>query len=88
MLNDTPFSEEVKRPLHWAHDNDRYVISLCHGLGEACWRRGIGETKRISSIVVMKCVFPDSLDTGANIDIGCHPRPMPWLVGERLRERA
>ncbi|MNL61341.1 Molecular chaperone Hsp31 and glyoxalase 3 [compost metagenome] len=32
------------------------------------------------------CVFPDSLDTGANIDIGYIPGPMPWLVGERLRE--
>ncbi len=31
VLNDIPFSEEVKKTLHWAHDNDRYVISLCHG---------------------------------------------------------
>ncbi len=34
----------------------------------------------------MRCVFPDSLDTGANIDIG-YPRPDARLVGERLRER-
>ena len=31
------------------------------------------------------CVFPDSLDTGANVEIGYIPGPMPWLVGERLR---
>jgi molecular chaperone Hsp31 and glyoxalase 3 len=32
------------------------------------------------------CVFPDSLDTGANIDIGYIPGPMPWLVGQKLKE--
>lgn len=31
-------------------------------------------------------VFPDSLDTGANIDIGYIPGKMPWLVGEELRK--
>jgi molecular chaperone Hsp31 and glyoxalase 3 len=31
------------------------------------------------------CVFPDSLDTGANIEIGCISGSMPWLVGEKLR---
>ena len=27
-----------------------------------------------------------NLDTGANVDIGYLPGPMPWLVGEKLRE--
>ena len=31
-------------------------------------------------------VFPDSLDTGANIDIGYIPGKMPWLVGEELKK--
>jgi len=31
-------------------------------------------------------VFPDSLDTGANIDIGYIPGKMSWLVGEELRK--
>lgn len=30
------------------------------------------------------CVFPDALDTGANIAIGYMPGQLPWLVGERL----
>ncbi|KAG7146454.1 Protein/nucleic acid deglycase HchA like protein [Verticillium longisporum] len=30
-------------------------------------------------------VFPDSLDEGANIDIGYIPGKMEWLVGDRLR---
>ncbi len=30
--------------------------------------------------------FPDSLDKGANIDIGYIPGKMPWLVGEHVRK--
>ncbi|AWE92873.1 hypothetical protein CSC28_4334 [Pseudomonas paraeruginosa] len=26
------------------------------------------------------CVFPDALDTGANLEIGYMPGPLPWLV--------
>ncbi|MEX7507475.1 protein deglycase HchA, partial [Acinetobacter baumannii] len=32
------------------------------------------------------CVFPDSLDKGANIDIGYMPGALPWLVGENLEK--
>ena len=31
-------------------------------------------------------VFPDSLDSGANIEIGYIPGKMSWLVGEELRK--
>ncbi|BEM58770.1 protein deglycase HchA [Serratia marcescens] len=86
VLNDIPFSEEVKKTLHWAHDNDRYVISLCHGPA-GLLAAGIGESKDDFLYRGYEmCVFPDALDTGANIDIGYIPGPMPWLVGERLRE--
>ncbi|HFL6964452.1 TPA: protein deglycase HchA, partial [Pseudomonas aeruginosa] len=32
------------------------------------------------------CVFPDALDTGANLEIGYMPGPLPWLVGENLQK--
>jgi molecular chaperone Hsp31 and glyoxalase 3 len=86
VLNDIPFSEDVKKALFWAHDNDRYVISLCHGPA-GLLAAGLGEdTENFLYRGYEICVFPDSLDTGANIDIGYIPGPMPWLVGERLRE--
>lgn len=86
VLNDIPFSEDVKKALFWAHDNDRYVISLCHGPA-GLLAAGLGEDKENFLYRGYEiCVFPDSLDTGANIDIGYIPGPMPWLVGERLRE--
>lgn len=85
VLNDIPFSEDVKKALFWAQDNDRYVISLCHGPA-ALLAAGIDED---SGDFLFRgyeiCVFPDSLDTGANVEIGYIPGPMPWLVGERLR---
>ena len=85
VLNDIPFSEEVKKTLHWAHDNDRYVISLCHGPA-GLLAAGIGERKDDFYRGYEMCVFPDSLDTGANIDIGYIPGPMP--AGGRTSARA
>ncbi|TBM28338.1 glyoxalase III HchA [Hafnia paralvei] len=85
VLNDIPFSKDVKTVLFWAHDNERYVISLCHGPA-GLLSAGIDEGKDDFLYRGYEmCVFPDSLDTGANIDIGYIPGPMPWLVGERLR---
>ncbi|ACB96113.1 glyoxalase III HchA [Beijerinckia indica] len=86
VLNDVPFSEDVKKALFWAQNNDRYVISLCHGPA-GLLAAGIGENKEAFLFRGYEmCVFPDSLDTGANVEIGYIPGPMPWLVGERLRE--
>jgi molecular chaperone Hsp31 and glyoxalase 3 len=80
-----PHSEEVKAVLLWAMKSDRHVITLCHG--PACLlAAAVGEPKENYIYKGYKlCVFPDSLDTGANIDIGYIPGPMPWLVGEKLR---
>lgn len=80
-----PHSEEVKAVLQWAMKSDKHVITLCHG--PACLlAASVGEPKEKYIYSGYKvCVFPDSLDTGANIDIGYIPGPMPWLVGEKLR---
>ncbi len=86
VLNDVPFSPDVKKALYWAQSNDRYVISLCHGPA-GLLAAAIGEAKEDFLFRDYEmCVFPDTLDTGANLDIGYIPGPMPWLVGERLRE--
>lgn len=85
VLNDIPESEDVKKALFFARDHDRYVISLCHGPA-GLLAAAIGEKQDDYMFRGYEiCVFPDSLDTGANIEIGYIPGPMPWLVGERLR---
>lgn len=87
VLNGVPFSETVGSILRWADANQRYYISLCHGpasmlaanVGKPEGSKFIYEGYKIN-------VFPDSLDTGANIDIGYIPGKMSWLVGEELRK--
>ena len=86
-MNDIPTSATVGKILRWAHANQRYLITLCHGpacmlaanLGKPAGEKYIYEGYQID-------VFPDSLDAGANIDIGYIPGKMPWLVGEELKK--
>lgn len=86
-LNDVPFSELVGGILRWADSNDRYYISLCHGPASML-AANVGKPEGSKFIYdgYKVAVFPDSLDTGANIDIGYIPGKMPWLVGEELRK--
>jgi D-lactate dehydratase / protein deglycase len=87
VLNDVPFSEIVGNILRWADSNDRYYISLCHGPASML-AAAVGQPEGKDFIYkgYEVAVFPDSLDTGANIDIGYIPGKMPWLVGEELRK--
>ncbi|KAJ0335328.1 hypothetical protein COL154_004029 [Colletotrichum chrysophilum] len=87
VLNGVPDSATVGNILRWAHQNERYYITLCHGpasmlaadVGKPAGSKFIYDGYQI-------VVFPDSLDSGANIDIGYIPGKMEWLVGDRLRK--
>jgi molecular chaperone Hsp31 and glyoxalase 3 len=81
-----PESREVGNVLRWFTANDRFVITLCHGpaclLAAAIGEENVDYTYKGYEI----CVFPDSLDEGANIAIGYMPGRLPWLVGAKLKE--
>lgn len=87
VLNDVPFSSLVGDVLRWAHSNDRYQITLCHGpasllaadVGKPAGSKFIYEGYEL-------VVFPDSLDSGMNIEIGYIPGKMEWLVAEQLEK--
>jgi molecular chaperone Hsp31 and glyoxalase 3 len=87
-LNGLPFSATVGSILRWADAEKRYFITLCHGPASML-AAGVGKPE--GSDFIYKgykiCVFPDSLDTGANIDIGYIPGKMQWLVGEALKKQ-
>jgi molecular chaperone Hsp31 and glyoxalase 3 len=86
-LNDIPKSATVGSILRWANSNKRYLITLCHG--PVCMlAANIGKPEGEKSIYdgYQIDVFPDSLDTGANVNIGYIPSQMQWLVGESLRK--
>ncbi|HBP5738127.1 glyoxalase III HchA [Pseudomonas aeruginosa] len=86
VLAGIPHSREVKRLLDAFLAKDRYIITLCHG--PACLLAPAVDEKPedypFKGYEI--CVFPDALDTGANLEIGYMPGPLPWLVGENLQK--
>lgn len=86
VLAKIPESLEVKHVLKWAMDHDKYVITLCHGPASLL-AAGVDEAPENYLFKGYEiCVFPDSLDKGANIDIGYMPGKLQWLVGENLEK--
>ncbi|MFE6718469.1 glyoxalase III HchA [Streptomyces albidoflavus] len=75
-------SEEVTETLDWALAEDRFVITLCHGPAALIAAARGKETSPFAGYSIS--VFPDALDTGANLEIGYLPGPLPWLVADRL----
>ncbi|NVZ88180.1 MULTISPECIES: glyoxalase III HchA [Pseudomonas] len=81
-----PHSKEVKKVLQWAMDNDKFIITLCHGPASLLSAAVDEKTEDYLFKGYKICVFPDSLDKGANLEIGYMPGPLPWLVGESLQK--
>lgn len=87
VMNDVPFSATVGNILRWAHENKRFLISLCHGPASML-AANVGKPDGSQYIYndYEIVVFPDSLDLKGNVNIGYLPGPMPWCVGEELRK--
>ncbi|MNM19200.1 Molecular chaperone Hsp31 and glyoxalase 3 [compost metagenome] len=86
VLAKIPHSLEVKKVLKWAVEQDKFIITLCHGPA-ALLAAAVDEAPENYIFKGYQiCVFPDALDAGANIDIGYMPGALPWLVGENLEK--
>lgn len=81
-----PESLDVKDALNWALENDRFIVTLCHG--PACLLApAVDEDPEDYPFKGYEiCVFPDSLDEGANIEIGYMPGRLPWLLADSLQQ--
>lgn len=81
-----PYSRDLQQVLDWALANERYIISLCHGPAGLL----AAAVDRADADFPLKGyemqVFPDSLDEGANLEIGYMPGRLPWLLAERLTQ--
>ncbi|MGW4288768.1 glyoxalase III HchA [Streptomyces sp. NPDC004673] len=78
-------SEDVTETLDWALANDKYVITLCHGPAALlAAARGKDESPFDGYSL---CVFPDALDTGANLEMGYLPGRLRWLVADLLERQ-
>lgn len=77
-----PFSPVIQQTLDWFLENERLIISICHGPA-AFLASGIGrDANPFAGYRVV--AFPDGIDFGANVDIGYLPGKMPWKLGEAL----
>lgn len=86
VLAKIPHSLEVKKVLKWAVEQDKFIITLCHGPASLLAAAVDEQPENYIFKGYQICVFPDSLDKGANIDIGYIPGALPWLVGENLEK--
>jgi len=77
-----PEDKNVGKILNWAHQNDLFTISLCHGPGSFL-ATTLNNEKFIYEGYNM-CVFPDSVDKQTPM-IGYLPGKMPWGLSEKLK---
>lgn len=79
-----PESLDVKKVLFWAMKEEKALISLCHGPAAFLAASVAEKPEDFLFKGYSMMVFPDSLDEGANQDIGYMPGKLQWLVAERL----
>jgi molecular chaperone Hsp31 and glyoxalase 3 len=77
-----PQDENVGTVLKWAHENDLYTISICHGPGSFLTTT-LNNQKFLYDGYRM-AVFPDSVDKQTPM-IGYLPGHMPWGLSEKLK---
>lgn len=75
-----PENKDLGALLHWAHDRERHVLSICHGpaalLAADDGKAFIYDGYKIAA-------FPDAVDQQSPL-IGYMPGHMPWKFGEKL----
>lgn len=78
-----PFDEDVGAVLRWALDNDRHIVSICHGPAAllACTPKVDGEAFPFAGYTIT--AFPDASDR-MTPDIGYMPGHLTWHFGEKL----
>ncbi|MCM2504109.1 protein deglycase HchA [Aureimonas altamirensis] len=79
-----PFSDDVASTIRWAFDNDRHLISICHGPAAflACARDGNSGEFPFAGYTIT--AFPDAADA-MTPDIGYMPGHLTWKFGEKLK---
>jgi len=78
-----PEDQNVGKVLNWAHENDLFTISLCHGPGSFL-ATTLNDQEFIYKGYKM-AVFPDSVDKQTPM-IGYLPGHMPWGLSAKLTE--
>lgn len=77
-----PKDKRVGTVLNWAHDNDVFTISICHGPAAFLSTHMNGSEFLYQGYKM--AVFPDSVDAQTPM-IGYLPGKMPWGLSEKLK---
>lgn len=75
-------SPVVGKVLAWALEQERPIITLCHGPAALLSAKDADGKNLFAGYSVD--VFPDALDQGPNLEIGYLPAAMKWLVAQEL----
>jgi molecular chaperone Hsp31 and glyoxalase 3 len=78
-----PEDRNVGKILNWAHENDLFTISLCHGPGS--FLTTMLDNQKFIYEGYKMAVFPDSVDKMTPM-IGYLPGQMPWGLSEKLKQ--
>lgn len=76
-----PEDKNVGKVINWAHENDWFTITLCHGSG--AFLPTLSNNKQFIYAGYNMCVFPDSVDK-MTPKIGYLPGQMPWALSEKM----
>jgi molecular chaperone Hsp31 and glyoxalase 3 len=76
-----PEDKNVGKALNWAHENDLFTITLCHGPGSLLATTLDNQTFLYKGYNM--AVFPDSVDKQTPM-IGYLPGHMPWALSEKM----
>jgi molecular chaperone Hsp31 and glyoxalase 3 len=77
-----PEDKNVGKILNWAHQNDLFTITLCHGPGSLLTTKLNNQNFLYEGYKM--AVFPDSVDKQTPM-IGYLPGQMPWGLSEKLK---
>lgn len=81
-MNGIPFSRDVQKALDFFLENDRLIITLCHGPAGFLASGIDRETNPFAGYKMV--AFPDSIDFGVALEMGYLPGKMPWKLGATL----
>jgi len=80
-----PDNQDLNKVIHWSHDNDMHMLSICHGPAALLAASLDGDKESFPYKGYKIAAFPDAVDEQTPM-IGYMPGHMPWKFGERLSE--
>lgn len=80
-----PFNSDVKKVLHWAQNENKYIISICHGPAALLAANNDEDENNFIFKEYEIASFPDSMDK-LMPGMGYLPGQMPWFFGKELEK--